>query len=93
MFMVLKLGENAIIKGTVVRPTNATLVDNYKAAGNASTPVYISDNGTPTVIAIESTEAANGGANLVTSGAAFKAIAKAITNNNKTLDTIHWVVF
>ena len=68
-------------------------LDNYAAGGNASTPVYISDNGTPTVIAIESTEAANGGANLVTSGAAFKAITKAITNNNETLNTIHWVVF
>ena len=70
-----------------------TKLDNYAAGGNASTPVYISDNGTPTVIAIESTEAANGGANLVTSGAAFKAITKAITNNNETLNTIHWVVF
>ena len=66
-----------------------TKLDNYAAGGNASTPVYISDNGTPTVIAIESTEAANGGANLVTSGAAFKAITKAITNNNETLNTIH----
>ena len=63
-----------------------TKLDNYAAGGNASTPVYISDNGTPTVIAIESTEAANGGANLVTSGAAF---TKAITNNNETLNTIH----
>ena len=70
-----------------------TKLDNYAAGGNASIPVYISDNGTPTVIAIESTEAANGGANLVTSGAAFKAITKAITNNNETLNTIHWVAF
>lgn len=68
-------------------------LDNYAAGGNASTPIYISDNGTPTVIAIESNEAANDGANLVTSGAAFKAITKAITNNNETLNTIHWVVF
>ena len=81
--------KNAILKGTVVRPSNADKVDNYKAGGNASTPVYISDNGTPTVITIESTEAANGGANLVTSGAAFKAITKAINNNNETLNTIH----
>lgn len=70
-----------------------TKLDNYAAGGNSTMPVYISDNGTPTVIAIESTEAANGGENLVTSGAAFKAITKAITNNNETLNTIHWVVF
>lgn len=82
-------GKNAILKGTVVRPANASKVDNYKAAGSASRPVYISSTGVPTQISVESTEAANGGANLVTSGAAFKAITKAITNNNETLNTIH----
>ena len=88
-FTVEQGSGNPTLKGTVVRPANSAKVDNYTSAGSASTPVYISDNGTPTVITIESTEAANDGTNLVTSGAAFKAITKAITNNNETLNTIH----
>lgn len=86
-------GENAILKGTVVRPANAAKVDNYASGGSEATPVYIADNGTPTAITIESTEAANGGTNLVTSGAAYAAIDKAIKNNNATLNSMNWVSF
>lgn len=68
-------------------------LDKYNSAGSAATPIYIASDGTPTVVSIESTEATNGGTNLVTSGAAFAAINKAITNNNATLDSLNWASF
>ena len=64
-------------------------LDKYNSAGSSATPIYIASDGTPTVVSIESTEATNGGTNLVTSGAAFAAINKAITNNNATLDSLN----
>ena len=89
-------GKNAILKGTVVRPANADKVDNYKAGGSASRPVYISNEGVPTPISVESTKAAAKGGNLVTSGAAYAAIADAqstIQTNINNLNTINWVSF
>ena len=89
-------GKNAILKGTVVRPANASKVDNYNAGGSASRPVYISKEGVPTQISVESTKAAAKGGNLVTSGAAYAAIADAqstIQTNINNLNTINWVVF
>ena len=68
-------------------------LDKYNSAGSSATPIYIASDGTPTVVSIESTEATNGGTNLVTSGAAFAAINKAITNNNATLDSLNWASF
>ena len=89
-------GKNAILKGTVVRPANASKVDNYKAGGSASRPVYISNEGVPTPISVEANKAAQNGTNLVTSGAAYAAIADAqstIQTNINNLNTINWVVF
>lgn len=93
-------GKNAILKGTVVRPANASKVDNYKAAGSASRPVYISSTGVPTQISVESTKATSGGTNLVTSGAAYTAISDAVSTAQSTLqtninnlNTINWVSF
>lgn len=93
-------GKNAILKGTVVRPTNAAIVDKYKAAGSASRPVYISSTGVPTQISVESTKATSGGTNLVTSGAAYTAISDAVSTAQSTLqtninnlNTINWVSF
>ena len=80
-------GKNAILKGTVVRPANASKVDNYKAGGSASRPVYISSTGVPTQISVESTKAASGGTNLVTSGAAYTAISDAVSTAQSTLQT------
>ena len=89
-------GKNAILKGTVVRPANASKVDNYKAGGSASRPVYIASNGVPTQISVEANKAAQNGTNLVTSGAAYAAIADAqstIQTNINNLNSINWVVF
>ena len=89
-------GKNAILKGTVVRPANASKVDNYKAGGSSSRPVYISDTGVPTQISVEASKAAQNGTNLVTSGAAYAAIADAqstIQTNINNLNSINWVVF
>ena len=93
-------GKNAILKGTVVRPANASKVDNYKAAGSESRPVYISSTGVPTQISVESTKATSGGTNLVTSGAAYTAISDAVSTAQSTLqtninnlNTINWVSF
>lgn len=89
-------GKNAILKGTVVRPANASKVDNYKAGGSASRPVYIASNGVPTQISVEANKAAQNGTNLVTSGAAYAAIADAqstIQTNINNLNTINWVSF
>ena len=89
-------GKNAILKGTVVRPANASKVDNYKAGGSSSRPVYISDTGVPTQISVEANKAAQNGTNLVTSGAAYAAIADAqstIQTNINNLNSINWVVF
>lgn len=93
-------GKNAILKGTVVRPANAAIVDKYKAAGSESRPVYISSTGVPTQISVESTKATSGGTNLVTSGAAYKAISDAVSTAQSTLqtninnlNTINWVSF
>lgn len=89
-------GKNAILKGTVVRPANASKVDKYNAAGSASRPVYISNTGVPTQISVESTEAVADGANLVTSGAAYAAVSKAqstLQTNINNLNTINWVSF
>ena len=89
-------GKNAILKGTVVRPANASKVDNYKAGGSSSIPVYIADNGVPTQISVESGKAAQNGTKLVTSGAAYAAIADAqstIQTNINNLNSINWVVF
>ena len=89
-------GKNAILKGTVVRPANANKVDNYKAGGSSSRPVYISDTGVPTQISVEAKKAAQNGTNLVTSGAAYAAIADAqstIQTNINNLNTINWVSF
>ena len=89
-------GKNAILKGTVVRPSNADKVDNYKAGGSASRPVYISSTGVPTQISVEANKAAQNGTNLVTSGAAYAAIADAqstIQTNINNLNTINWVSF
>ena len=89
-------GKNAILKGTVVRPANASKVDNYKAGGSASRPVYINNNGVPTQISVESTKAASGGTNLVTSGAAYASISDAqaaIQTNIDNLNSINWVIF
>ena len=85
-------GKNAILKGTVVRPANASKVDNYKAGGSSSRPVYISDTGVPTQISVEASKAAQNGTNLVTSGAAYAAIADAqstIQTNINNLNTIN----
>lgn len=85
-------GKNAILKGTVVRPANASKVDNYKAAGSASRPVYISSTGVPTQISVESTKAVANGANLVTSGAAYAAVSEAqstLQTNINNLNTIN----
>lgn len=85
-------GKNAILKGTVVRPANASKVDKYNAAGSASRPVYISNTGVPTQISVESTEAVADGANLVTSGAAYAAVSKAqstLQTNINNLNTIN----
>lgn len=68
-------------------------LDKYASAGGTTTPVYIASDGTPTAVSIESTEAASGGTNLVTSGAAFAAINKAITNNNANLNSLNWASF
>ena len=95
-FTVEQGSGNPILKGTVVRPANAAKVDNYKAAGSSSRPVYINNNGVPTQISVESTKAASGGTNLVTSGAAYAAISDAqstIQTNINNLNTINWVVF
>lgn len=89
-------GKNAILKGTVVRPANASKVDNYQAGGSASRPVYIDNNGVPTQISVEANKAAQNGTNLVTSGAAYAAIADAqstIQTNINNLNSINWVVF
>lgn len=89
-------GKNAILKGTVVRPSNADKVDNYKAGGSASRPVYISSTGVPTQISVESTKAAANGTNLVTSGAAYAAVSEAqstLQTNINNLNTINWVSF
>lgn len=89
-------GKNPILKGTVVRPANASKVDNYNAGGSASRPVYISSTGVPTQISVESTKATSGGTNLVTSGAAYAAISDAqaaIQTNINNLNTINWVSF
>lgn len=89
-------GKNAILKGTVVRPSNADKVDNYKAGGSASRPVYISSTGVPTQISVESTKAVANGTNLVTSGAAYAAVSEAqstLQTNINNLNTINWVSF
>ena len=89
-------GKNAILKGTVVRPANASKVDNYAAGGDSSRPVYIASNGVPTQISVESAKAAQNGTKLVTSGAAYAAIADAqstIQTNINNLNTINWVSF
>lgn len=89
-------GKNAILKGTVVRPANASKVDNYAAGGSKSRPVYISNEGVPTQISVEANKAAQNGTNLVTSGAAYAAIADAqstIQTNINNLNSINWVVF
>ena len=89
-------GKNAILKGTVVRPANASKVDNYKAGGSASRPVYISSTGVPTQISVESTKAVANGTNLVTSGAAYAAVSEAqstLQTNINNLNTINWVSF
>lgn len=89
-------GKNAILKGTVVRPANASKVDNYKAGGSASRPVYISSTGVPTQISVESTKATANGTNLVTSGAAYAAVSEAqstLQTNINNLNTINWVSF
>ena len=89
-------GKNAILKGTVVRPANASKVDNYNAGGSESRPVYISKTGVPTQISVEANKAAQNGTNLVTSGAAYAAIADAqstIQTNINNLNSINWVVF
>ena len=89
-------GKNAILKGTVVRPTNADKVDNYNAGGSASRPVYIASNGVPTQISVESKKAVANGTNLVTSGAAYAAVSEAqstIQTNINNLNTINWVSF
>ena len=85
-------GKNAILKGTVVRPANASKVDNYKAGGSASRPVYISSTGVPTQISVESTKAVANGTNLVTSGAAYAAVSEAqstLQTNINNLNTIN----
>lgn len=89
-------GKNAILKGTVVRPSNASKVDNYQAGGSASRPVYIASNGVPTQISVESTKAVANGTNLVTSGAAYAAVSEAqstLQTNINNLNTINWVSF
>lgn len=86
-FTVEQGSGNPILKGTVVRPANATLVDNYKAGGSSSRPVYISSTGVPTQISVESTKATSGGTNLVTSGAAYTAISDAVSTAQSTLQT------
>lgn len=91
-FTVEQSSGNAILKGTVVRPSNASKVDNYKAGGSASRPVYIASNGVPTQISVEADKAAQNGTNLVTSGAAYAAIADAqstIQTNINNLNTIN----
>ena len=85
-------GKNAILKGTVVRPANASKVDNYKAGGSASRPVYISSTGVPTQISVESAKAVANGTNLVTSGAAYAAVSEAqstLQTNINNLNTIN----
>lgn len=95
-FTVEQGSGNPILKGTVVRPANSAKVDNYTSAGSASRPVYINNNGVPTQISVESTKAASGGTNLVTSGAAYAAISDAqaaIQTNIDNLNSINWVIF
>ena len=95
-FTVEQGSGNPILKGTVVRPANSAKVDNYTSAGSASRPVYINNNGVPTQISVESTKAASGGTNLVTSGATYAAISDAqaaIQTNIDNLNSINWVVF
>ena len=95
-FTVEQGSGNAILKGTVVRPANASKVDNYKAAGSASRPVYISSTGVPTQISVEANKAAQNGTNLVTSGAAYAAISEAqstLQTHINNLNTINWVSF
>ena len=85
-------GKNAILKGTVVRPANASKVDNYNAGGSESRPVYIASNGVPTQISVESKKAVANGTNLVTSGAAYAAVSEAqstIQTNINNLNTIN----
>ena len=89
-------GKNAILKGTVVRPANASKVDNYKAGGSASRPVYISSTGVPTQISVEANKATQNGTNLVTSGAAYAAVSEAqstLQTHINNLNTINWVSF
>ena len=95
-FTVEQGSGNPTLKGTVVRPANSAKVDNYTSAGSASRPVYINNNGIPTQISVESTKAASGGTNLVTSGATYAAISDAqaaIQTNINNLNTINWVSF
>ena len=95
-FTVEQGSGNPILKGTVIRPANAAKVDNYTSAGSSSRPVYINNNGVPTQISVESTKAASGGTNLVTSGAAYAAISDAqaaIQTNIDNLNSINWVIF
>lgn len=95
-FTVEQGSGNPILKGTVVRPANSAKVDNYTSAGSTSRPVYINNNGVPTQISVESTKAASGGTNLVTSGAAYAAISDAqaaIQTNIDNLNSINWVIF
>lgn len=71
-------------------------LDKYAAGGSASRPVYIASNGVPTQISVEANKAAQNGTNLVTSGAAYAAIADAqstIQTNINNLNTINWVSF
>ena len=71
-------------------------LDNYAAGGSASRPVYISSTGVPTQISVEANKAAQNGTNLVTSGAAYAAIADAqstIQTNINNLNSINWVSF
>lgn len=67
-------------------------LDKYAAGGSASRPVYIASNGVPTQISVEATKAAQNGTNLVTSGAAYAAIADAqstIQTNINNLNSIN----
>ena len=71
-------------------------LDKYAAGGTESRPVYISNEGVPTQISVESGKAAQNGTKLVTSGAAYAAIADAqstIQTNINNLNSINWVVF
>lgn len=88
-FTVEQGSGNPILKGTVVRPANAAKVDNYTSAGSSSRPVYIANNGVPTQISVESTKAASGGTNLVTSGAAYAAISDAQAAIQTNIDNLN----